>query len=96
MYYNSGIICIFAASILKFSDMSSTKVVTFRCDEDLLSKVDKAVINHRYWKRSSLIEASLKLAILMEERGLLGRVLSYHPRFDEVTKLDFEIKRKVT
>lgn len=81
---------------LKFSYMSSTKVVTFRCDEDLLSKVDKAVINHRYWKRSSLIEASLKLAILMEEKGLLGRVLSYHPRFDEVTKLEFEIKRKVT
>lgn len=76
--------------------MSSSKVVTFRCDEDLLSKVDLAVNSHRYWKRSSLIEASLKLAILMEEKGLLGRVLSYHPRFDEVTKLEFEIKRKVT
>ena len=25
-----------------------------------------------------------------------GLVLSYHPRFDEVTKLEFEIKRKVT
>lgn len=96
MYYNSGIICIFAASILKFSHMNSSKVVTFRCDEDLLSKVDLAVSKHRYWKRSALIEATLKLAILMEERGLLGRVLSYHPRFDEVTKLEFEIKRKVT
>lgn len=96
MYYNSGIICIFAALILKISDMSSTKVVTFRCDEDLLAKVDKAVLNHRYWKRSYLIEATLKLAVMMEERGLLGRVLSYHPRFDEVTKLEFEIKRKVT
>lgn len=76
--------------------MGSSKVVTFRCDEDLLSKVDKAVINHRYWKRSALIEAALKLAVMMEERHLLGRVLSYHPRFDEVTKLEFEIKRKVT
>lgn len=76
--------------------MNSSKVVTFRCDEDLLSKVDKAVINHRYWKRSALIEASLRLAIMMEEKGLLGRVLSYHPKFDEVTKLEFEIKRKVT
>ena len=96
MYYNSGIICIFATSILKFSHMGNSKVVTFRCDEDLLKKVDLAVNNHRYWKRSGLIEATLKLAILMEERGLLGRLLSYHPRFDEVTKLEFEIKRKVT
>lgn len=96
MYYNSGIICIFAPLILKFIDMSSTKVVTFRCDEDLLSKVDLAVTKHRYWKRSALIEATLKLAVMMEEKGLLGRVLSYHPRFDEVTKLEFEIKRKVT
>lgn len=76
--------------------MGNSKVVTFRCDEDLLKKVDLAVNNHRYWKRSGLIEATLKLAILMEERGLLGRLLSYHPRFDEVTKLEFEIKRKVT
>lgn len=76
--------------------MSSSKVVTFRCDDDLLSKVDKAVINHRYWRRSALIEATLKLAVIMEERGLLGRVLSYHPSFDEITKLEFEIKRKVT
>lgn len=96
MYYNSGIICIFAPSILNFDYMSSSKVVTFRCDEDLLIKVDLAVTKHRYYKRSALIEASLKLAVLMEERGLLGRVLSYHPRFDEITKLEFEIKRKVT
>lgn len=76
--------------------MGNSKVVTFRCDEDLLEKVDSAVSNHRYFKRSSVIEASLKLAVLMEERGLLGRVLSYHPRFDEITKLEFEIRRKVT
>lgn len=71
-------------------------MVTFRCDEDLLKKVDLAVTKHRYYKRSRIIEDALKLAVLMEERGLLGRVLAYHPRFDEVTKLDFEIKRKVT
>lgn len=76
--------------------MNSSKVVTFRCDEDLLAKVDKAVTKHRYYKRSRIIEDALKLAVLMEERGLLGRVLSYHPRFDEITKLEFEIKRKVT
>lgn len=76
--------------------MSTTKVVTFRCDEDLLSKVDLAVSKHRYYKRSALIEASLKLAVMMEEKGLLRRLLSYRPRFDEVTKLEFEIKRKVT
>lgn len=76
--------------------MGSSKVVTFRCDEDLLSKVDKAVLNHRYYTRSRIIEDALRLAVMMEEKGLLGRVLSYHPRFDEVTKLEFEIKRKVT
>lgn len=76
--------------------MNSSKVVTFRCDEDLLKKVDLAVTKHRYYKRSALIEASLKLAVMMEERGLLDRVLSYYPRYDEVTKLEFEIKKKVT
>lgn len=81
---------------LKFSYMGNSKVVTFRCDEDLLQKVDLAVSKHRYYKRSRIIEDALRLAILMEERGLLGRVLTYHPRFDEVTKLEFEIKRKVT
>lgn len=76
--------------------MNSSKVVTFRCDEDLLSKVEKAVLNHRYYNRSRIIEDALTLAVLMEEKGLLGRVLSYNPKFDEVTKLEFEIKRKVT
>lgn len=75
--------------------MGKSKVVTFRCDEDLLEKIDFAVKNHRYFKRSSVIEASLRLAVAMEERGLLGRVLSYHPKLDEITDLSFEIRRKL-
>lgn len=76
--------------------MGNSKVVTFRCDEDLLEKVDSAVSKHRYYKRSALIEATLRLAVLMEERDLLKRVLFYNPKFHEITKLEFEIKRKVT
>ena len=75
--------------------MEKTKVVTFRIEESQLEKVDQIVKAHHYYKRSNVIESALKMAIAMEEKGLLGRLLSYHPRYDEITKLDFEVRRKV-
>lgn len=75
--------------------MEKTKVVTFRIEESKLQKIDEIVLAHRYYKRSSVIEAGLNMVFALEERGLLGRLLMYHPRFDDVTKLEFEVKRKV-
>lgn len=75
--------------------MEKTKVVTFRIEESMLEKVDEIAKKLRYYKRSNVIEAGLKMMIALDEAGLSGRALSYHPRFDEITKLQFEIRRKV-
>lgn len=76
--------------------MDKTKVVTFRIEESKLEKVDEIVRRYRYYKRSSMIEAGLKMVIALDEAGILSRALSYHPKFDDITKLEFEIRRKVT
>lgn len=75
--------------------MDKTKVVTFRIEESKLEKVDEIARKTRYLKRSNIIEAGLKMMIALDEAGLSGRALSYHPRFDDITKLEFEIRRKV-
>lgn len=75
--------------------MDKTKVVTFRIEESILEKIDEIAKAHHYYKRSRIIEAGLNMVFALEEKGLLGRLLSYHPRFDDVTKLDFEVRRKV-
>lgn len=76
--------------------MDKTKVVTFRIEESKLERVDEIVKKNRYYKRSNIIEAGLKMMIALDEAGLSGRALSYHPKFDDITKLDFEIRRKVS
>lgn len=74
--------------------MGQTKVVTFRIEESKLEKVDEIVKKYRYCTRSNIIEAGLKMMIALDEAGLSGRALSYHPKFDDITKLEFEIRRK--
>lgn len=75
--------------------MEKTKVVTFRIEESKLEKVDAIAKKTRYYKRSHIIEAGLKMMIALDEAGLAGRALSYFPNLDEITKLNFEIRRKV-
>lgn len=75
--------------------MEKTKVVTFRIEESKLEKIDQIVKAHHYYKRSNVIESGLKMVFALEEKGLLGRLLSYHPSYDDVTKLEFEVRRKV-
>ena len=75
--------------------MEKTKVVTFRIEESQLEKIDEIVKAHRYYKRSNVIESGLRMVFALEEKGLLGRLLSFHPRYDDVTKLEFEVRRKV-
>lgn len=76
--------------------MDKTKVVTFRIEESQLEKVDEIARKTSYFKRSNIIEAGLKMMIALDEAGLAGRALSYHPRFDDITKLEFEIRQKVS
>lgn len=76
--------------------MDKSKVVTFRISEDALKAVDKLVNNHAYFNRSHVIMAGIKMMLELEEKGLAGRALSYNPKYDEVTQLDFDIRRKIT
>lgn len=96
MYYNSRIFCIFAPSNLKIKGMSNSKLVSFRCDEDLLRQVDVIVSDNRYYNRSSVIEAGLKVMVELARVGKAGRALSFHPKYDEVMSVDFQVRRKVT
>lgn len=75
--------------------MTKDHVVTFRMDDDQLKMVDDIVRNHRYYKRSTVMAQALRLMVAMEQAGLAGRVLSYHPRWDDIVEIKFEIKRKV-
>lgn len=75
--------------------MDKTKVVTFRIEEDALKAIDQVAKNHTYYRRSNVIMASINLMLELEKKGLAGRALSFHPKLDEVTKLEFEIRRKI-
>lgn len=75
--------------------MTKDHVVTFRMDDDQLKMVDDIVRKHHYYKRSTVMAQALRLMVAMEQAGLAGRVLSYHPRWDDIVDIKFEIKRKV-
>lgn len=75
--------------------MTKDHVITFRMDDDQLKMVDDIVRNHRYYKRSTVMAQALRLMVAMEQAGFAGRVLSYHPRWDDIVDIKFEIKRKV-
>lgn len=74
--------------------MEKTKVVTFRIEESVLEQVDQIAKRQTWYKRSHVIAAGLRLMAELDKRHLAGRALSYHPRFDDIVNLEFEIKRK--
>lgn len=75
--------------------MTKDHVITFRMDDDQLKMVDDIVRNYRYFKRSTVMAQALRLMVAMDQAGLAGRVLSYHPRWDDIVDIKFEIKRKI-
>lgn len=56
--------------------MAKSSVITFRIEDDILEQVDALVRKHRYYKRSSFIQAGLQLMIELDKKGLAGRALS--------------------
>lgn len=74
--------------------MEKTQVVTFRIEESVLADVDRIAKEVGWYKRSHVIAAGLRLMVEMHKRRLASRVLHYHPKFDDIVSLDFEIKRK--
>lgn len=74
--------------------MEKTKVVTFRIEESVLDQVDQIAKRVGWYKRSHVIAAGLRLMVELDKRNMAKRAMSYHPRFDDIVSLDFEIKRK--
>lgn len=75
--------------------MAKSSVITFRIEDDILEQVDALVRKHRYYKRSSFIQAGLQLMIELDKKGLASQALSYYPQYDEVVDINFERRRKV-
>lgn len=75
--------------------MQKSNVITFRIDDDQMEAIDDIVARHRYYKRSTVMAQALRLMVAMEQANLGGRVLSYHPRLDDIVNIAFEIRRKV-
>lgn len=74
--------------------MEKSKVVTFRIEESVLEQVDAIAKRQSWYKRSHVIAAGIRLMAELDKRGMAGRALHFYPKLDEVTKLEFEIKRK--
>ena len=74
--------------------MEKNQVVTFRIEESVLEQVDQIAKRQTWYKRSHVIAAGLRLMVELDKRNLAGRAMSYHPRFDDIVSLEFEIKRK--
>ena len=75
--------------------MQKSNVLTFRIDDDQMKAIDDIVARHHYYKRSTVMAQALRLMVAMEQANLGGRVLSYHPKFDDIVNIAFEIRRKV-
>lgn len=75
--------------------MQKSNVITFRIDDDQMKAIDDIVARHRYYKRSTVMAQALRLMVAMEQANLGGSVLSYHPKFDDIVNIAFEIRRKV-
>lgn len=75
--------------------MSKTKIVTFRIEEDLLNAVDQIAARQKWYSRSNVIDAGLRIMVELEKRNLAGQALSYHPKWDEIDTLEFKMHRKV-
>lgn len=74
--------------------MDKSKVVTFRIEESVLDQVDSIAKKHPYFKRSHVIAAGIRLMVELDKRGMAGQALYFYPKFDEVTKLEFEVQRR--
>lgn len=75
--------------------MAKSTVITFRCEDDVLEKIDALVRKHHYFKRSQFIQAGLQLMIELDKKGLAEEALSYYPKWEEVVDINFERRRQV-
>lgn len=75
--------------------MAKSKLVSVRIDEDLLAQIDAIAQRERYYTRSAIIEAGLKMIALGYGRQDVQAPWRMWPEWDEVTEFTFKYRRKV-
>lgn len=74
--------------------MRGSKLVSVRIDEELLKKIDQMAEGSIYYKRSTYIQAGLKLMVELNERGLVREAIRFCPEFgDVVDEISFKYHR---
>lgn len=75
--------------------MAESKVVSIRLTEEMLAEVDRLAAKQRWYTRTSIIEAGIKMMIVAQDHGGVQNPINFSPRWDEVTEFSFKFRRKV-
>lgn len=75
--------------------MAESKVISIRLTDEMLAEVDRLAARQRYYTRTSIIEAGIKMMIAAETHGGVQNPINFSPRWDEVTEFSFRYRRKV-
>lgn len=75
--------------------MAESKVISIRLTEEMLAEVDRLAARERWYTRTSIIEAGIKMMIEAQHHKDVQNPLSFSPRWDEVTEFSFKYRRKV-
>lgn len=63
MYYDSRIFCYLCTRIKDKTTMDVMKVISIRMTEEELAEIDRALVPHRYYKRSDFVRAAVRVML---------------------------------
>lgn len=63
MYYNSRIFFYLCTRIKDKTTMDVMKVISIRMTEEELAEIDRALMPHRYYKRSDFVRAAVRILL---------------------------------
>lgn len=63
MYYDSRIFCYLCTRIKDKTTMDVMKVISIRMTEEELAEIDRALVPHRYYKRSDFVRAAVRVLL---------------------------------
>lgn len=75
--------------------MNETKLTSIRIPVDVLQKIDRIVKDHRYWKRSEVINTLLLAVMSNFNDGQIYDMLRQWDWRQNVVKAEFEITKEL-
>ena len=71
-------------------------IVSVRLNPDDIAEIDRWCSDVGLYKRSEVIQAAVRLALVMIRLGLIRKALKFYPMYgDVVDKLEFEYHRDI-